>query len=376
MGSAAPSSSSKLFKPLKIGNMSLDHRLVMAPLTRFRADDQNVPLPMVAEYYAQRASVPGTLLITEATFIAPQAAGYPNVPGIWNQDQITAWKAVTDAVHAKGSYIYLQLWALGRVAVPDVLKGMPGGPYAVRSASDIPEKEGATVPTPMTEAEITEFVGLYAQAAKNSIEAGFDGVEIHGANGYLIDQFLQDNSNQRTDAYGGSVEKRSRFGLEVAKAVVQAVGAEKTGIRLSPFSPFQGMKMENPIPQFTHFITNLKELKLAYIHVVESRISGNADIETTEKIDFALKAWGKTSPVLIAGGFKPDSALRAVDEEYADEDIAVVFGRYFISNPDLPWKIKNGVDLVKYDRDTFYKAKSEDGYTDYPFDKDFTSSRV
>jgi NADPH2 dehydrogenase len=376
MGSAAPPSSSKLFQPLKIGTMSLQHRLVMAPLTRFRADDQNVPLPMVAEYYAQRASVPGTLLITEATFIAPQAAGYPNVPGIWNKDQITAWKTVTDAVHAKGSYIYLQLWALGRVANPDVLKGMPGGPYAVRSASDIPEKEGATVPTPMTTAEISEFVGLYAQAAKNSIEAGFDGVEIHGANGYLIDQFIQDNTNQRTDGYGGSIEKRSRFGLEVAKAVVEAVGADKTGNRLSPFSPFQGMKMKDPIPQFTHFITNLTELKLAYIHVVESRISGNADIETTEKVDFAIEAWGKTSPVLVAGGFKPDSALRAVDEEYKDEDVAVVFGRYFISNPDLVWKVKNGVDLVKYDRDTFYNAKSEKGYTDYAFDKDFTPSRL
>lgn len=376
MGSTAPPSSSKLFKPLKIGNMSLQHRLVMAPLTRFRADDQNVPLPFVAEYYAQRASVPGTLLITEATFIAPQASGYPNVPGIWNQDQITAWKAVTDAVHAKGSYIYLQLWALGRVANPDVLKNMPGGPYEVRAPSAIPEKEGGTVPTPMTEPEIQEFVGLYAQAAKNSIAAGFDGVEIHGANGYLVDQFLQDKTNQRADAYGGSVEKRARFGLEVARAVVAAVGADRTGIRLSPFSPFQGMKMADPVPQFTHFIRGLKELQLAYIHVVESRISGNADVETTEKIDFAVRAWGGTSPVLVAGGFRPESALRAVDEEYPDEEVAVVFGRFFISNPDLPWKVKNGVDLADYDRDTFYKAKSQDGYTDYPFDEGFKESRL
>ena len=378
MGSAAPPSSSKLFKSLKIGNMSLQHRLVMAPLTRFRADDQNVPLPSVEEYYAQRASVPGTLLITEATFIAPQAAGYPNIPGIWNNDQITAWKKITDAVHAKGSYIYLQLWALGRVANPDVLKSMPGGPYPLRSSGNIPEKEGAPTPQAMTESEIKEFVNLYAQAAKNCITAGFDGVEIHSANGYLIDQFLQDTCNNRTDSYGGSIPNRSRFGLEVAQAVVDAIGADKVGIRLSPFSPFQGMKMEDPIPQFTHYIENLKPLNLAYLHVVESRISGNADIETTEKIDFAVKAWNKTSPVLVAGGFKPDSAIRAVDEEYNGEDVAIVFGRYFISNPDLVWKVRNGVDLTKYDRDTFYKAKSQDGYTDYPFDKDFKaeSSRL
>jgi NADPH2 dehydrogenase len=343
----------------------------MAPLTRFRADDQNVPLPFVEEYYAQRASVPGTLLITEATFIAPQAAGYPNIPGIWNNDQITAWKKITDAVHAKGSYIYLQLWALGRVANPDVLKTMPGGPYPLRSSGNIPEKEGAPTPQAMTESEIKEFISLYAQAAKNCITAGFDGVEIHSANGYLIDQFLQDTCNNRTDSYGGSIPNRSRFGLEVAQAVVDAIGADKVGIRLSPFSPFQGMKMEDPIPQFTHYIENLKPLNLAYLHVVESRISGNADIETTEKIDFAVKAWDKTSPVLVAGGFKPDSAIRAVDEEYNGEDVAIVFGRYFISNPDLVWKVRNGVDLTKYDRDTFYKAKSQDGYTDYPFDKDF-----
>jgi NADPH2 dehydrogenase len=376
MGSAAPSSSSALFAPLKIGTMTLQNRLVMAPLTRFRADDTNVPLPFVAEYYAQRASVPGTLLITEATFIAPQAAGYPNVPGIWNADQIKAWKGVTAAVHEKGSFIFMQLWALGRVANAKVLKGMPGGPFAVRGASAIPEKEGGTVPSPLSESEITDFVGLYAQAARNAVEAGFDGVEIHGANGYLIDQFLQDVTNQRTDGYGGSVEKRSRFGLEVARAVVDAVGAERVGIRMSPFSSFQGMKMREPVPQFRHFITGLKELKLAYIHVVESRISGNAETETTEKIDFAVEAWGKTSPVLIAGGFHSDSALRAVDEEYKGEDVAIVFGRYFISNPDLVWRIKNGAELVGYDRDTFYKAKSQDGYTDYPFAEGFTQSRL
>jgi NADPH2 dehydrogenase len=257
----------------------------MAPLTRFRADDNHVPLPFVAEYYAQRASVPGTLLITEATFIAPEASGYGNVPGIWNADQIAAWKKVTAAVHKKGSFIYLQLWALGRAASAKVLEKEFG--KKVTSASDISFK-GGDKPTRLTEEQIWEFVGLYKQAALNSIEAGFDGVEIHGANGYLVDQFLQDVTNNRNDSWGGSVEKRARFGLEVAKAVVGAVGAERTAIRLSPFSEFQEMKMADPKPQFSYFVEQLKLLRLSYLHVVESRIAGNADVESTEKIDFLV----------------------------------------------------------------------------------------
>jgi NADPH2 dehydrogenase len=276
---------SKLFQPLKVGKIELQNRIVMAPLTRLRADGDHVPLPFVAEYYAQRASVPGTLLITEATFIAPAAAGYGNVPGIWTAEQIAGWKPVTDAVHKKGSFIYLQLWALGRAADPENLKKEFG--KKVVSASDIPFEGGAT-PTPLTEEEIWEFVGYYKQAALNAIEAGFDGVEVHGANGYLIDQFLQDVSNNRTDAWGGSVEKRARFGLEVTKAVVGAIGAERTGIRLSPYSPFQGMKMADPVPQFSYFVEHLKPLKLSYLHVVESRVSGNADVESTEKVDFLV----------------------------------------------------------------------------------------
>ena len=277
---------SKLFQPLKVGNVELSNRIVMAPLTRYRADDSHVPLPFVAEYYAQRASVPGTLLITEATFIAPEAAGYGNVPGIWSAAQIAGWKSVTEAVHKKGSFIYMQLWALGRAADAKNLEQEFG--KKVVSASDIPFKGGAQ-PTPLTEEQIWEFIGLYKQAALNAIEAGFDGVEIHGANGYLVDQFLQDKSNKRTDAWGGSVEKRARFGLEVAKAVVSAVGAERTAIRLSPYSPFQGMRMPDPVPQFSYFVEQLKPMKLSYIHVVESRISGNADVENTEKVTFLVR---------------------------------------------------------------------------------------
>lgn len=361
---------SKLFQPLKVGTFELSNRIVMAPLTRFRADDSHVPLPFVSEYYGQRASYPGTLLITEATFIAPQAGGYSNVPGIYSKAQIEAWKKVTGEVHKKGSFIFMQLWALGRAADPGQLKKELGESAKVVSASDIPFQGGAT-PTPLTEEEIWEYVGLYKQAAKNAIEAGFDGVEIHGANGYLIDQFLQDVSNQRTDAWGGSVEKRARFGLEVSKAVVEAIGAERTGIRMSPFSPFQGMKMKDPKPQFSYYVEELKKLKLAYIHVVESRINGNADIDNNEKVSFLVDIWGKTSPVFIAGGFTADSAQQAVDIEYKDKDVGIVFGRYFISNPDLVYRIKENIEFTPYDREKFYNKKQVLGYTDWPFSKEF-----
>ncbi|MCJ1259775.1 Chanoclavine-I aldehyde reductase fgaOx3 [Lignoscripta atroalba] len=365
-----------LFDPLQIGQTHLNHRLVMAPLTRFRASLSHVQLPIATEYYRQRASTPGTLLITEATFISPRASGYRNVPGIYTPSQISQWKEITSAVHQKGSYIFLQLWALGRTATPEVLKEeqdreQDGLSYDLVSSSATPIDSDSPAPRALTEPEIRQFIAEYAQAAKNAIEAGFDGVEIHGANGYLIDQFTQDNCNQRDDSWGGSVENRSRFGLEVAKAVVEAVGADKVGIRLSPFSTFQGMRMQDPIPQFSHLLRGLKELKLAYVHLVESRVSGNADVETTDKVNSLVDLWGDTSPVLLAGGFKPDSAKRAVEEEFSDKDVAIVFGRYFISNPDLPFRMKKGIELTQYDRNTFYKPGSTEGYIDYPFSKEF-----
>jgi NADPH2 dehydrogenase len=334
--------------------------------SRFRASDEHVIMPMAAEYYSQRASTPGTLLITEATIIGEQYGGYPNVPGIYNQEQINAWKKVTEAVHKKGSPILLQLWALGRVANTQFCeaKGIP-----IRGASPIKVDDDHAVPKEMTQDEIKEAVAAFAQAAKNAMEAGFDGVELHGANGYLIDQFFQDTANQRTDAYGGSVENRSRFGIEVAQAVADAIGADKTGIRLSPFSDFQGMHMKDPYPQFTDIIQKLNKLKLAYVHLVESRISGNADIEKYEALDPLLPHWD--GPLLIAGGFKPDSAKREVDEDRKDRDIVVVFGRYFISTPDLVFRLKEGIELNPYDRSTFYNAKSEVGYIDQPFSKEF-----
>ena len=372
MGSVAQS---RLFEPLQVGTNQLSNRLVMAPLTRFRADDNHVPLPMVKEYYTQRASVPGTLIITEATIINEPAGGYPNVPQIFSDEQIAAWKEIADAVHEKGSFLWLQLWALGRVADQEYKRSTGSGDLI--SSSDVPVAEGAPAPRPLTEDEIQEYIQAYASAAANAVKkAGLDGVEIHAANGYLIDQFTQDTANTRTDKWGGSIENRSRFGLEVTKAVVNAVGAERTGIRLSPWSTFQGMKMADPIPQFTHFIQGLKELKLAYLHLVESRIAGNADIEATEKNDAFVELWGNQSPVFLAGGFTPDSARAAVDKQYRDQDVAVVFGRYWISTPDLVFRIANGIELTPYNRDLFYNAKEAKGYTDYPFSEEFQKQQA
>ncbi|KAK0839956.1 hypothetical protein LTS02_017337 [Friedmanniomyces endolithicus] len=365
---------SRLFTPLKLGSRELSSRLAMAPLTRFRADNDHVQLPFAKDYYTQRACVPGTLIITEATFISPEAGGYANVPGIYNDAQIKAWKEIVESVHKAGGIIYLQLWALGRAASAEVKK--KEGTGDVVSASDVPMADNSPKPKALSEEEIQAYIKAYASAAKNAVEgAGFDGVEIHGANGYLIDQFTQDVSNKRTDAWGGSIENRTRFATSVTQAVVSAVGADKTGIRLSPWSTFQGMQMEDPIPTFSHLLHSLKEMKLAYVHLVESRISGNTDVETTGKIDPFIDIWAGTSPILLAGGFKPDSTRRAVEEQYKDKDVVVVFGRYFISNPDLVFRVKEGIELAAYDRETFYLAKSEKGYLDYPFSEEWEKKK-
>ena len=379
--SAGPNlSQSRIFQPLTLGKeIQLSSRLIMAPLTRYRATDSHVPNPLMATYYAQRACYPGTLLITEATFITARAGGFANAPGIWSPEQIDGWRLVTNAVHANKSYIFLQVFALGRTGNPDILQKSPGGPYSVVSSSPTPLVKGSSGkanspdPPPLTPAEIDEYVEDYATAARNAIAAGFDGVEIHGANGYLIDQFTQDTCNKRTDFYGGSIENRARFGLEVTQAIVDAVGSHRVGIRLSPFSTFQGMKMESSkiIPQFTYLIQGLKKMNLAYIHAVESRISGAADVEATEQIDFIFPILQDHTPVFIAGGFTPASAHRAVDDEYREHEIGIVFGRYFISTPDLVYRVKKGLELSPYNRKTFYVPKSEEGYIDYPYSEEW-----
>lgn len=277
---------------------------------------------------------------------------------------------MTDEVHKKGSFIYLQLWALGRVANKQFAEAHN---ITVKSSSATQLSDALAVPKEMTQDDIRETIATYAQAAKNAIEAGFDGVEIHGANGYLVDQFLQDTCNKRTDTYGGTVENRSRFAVEVTQAVINAVGADKTGIRLSPFSEFQGMKMKEPLPQFTDIIQRLAKFNLAYLHLVEGRVSGNADIETYPSLNPLLTHY-PNGPILIAGGFNAESAKELVSE-HKDRDVIVVFGRYFISTPDLVYRLEKGIPFTEYNRNTFYAVKSEVGYTDYPFSKEWEAEQ-
>lgn len=359
----------KLFEPLQVGHVRLAHRVVMAPLTRFRADDFHVQLPIAIEYYSQRASIPGTLIIAEASLISASNGGFPHAPGIWNDAQIEGWRKVVDAVHAQGSYIFCQLVAPGRAADLESLQREAG--HGLYSSSAVPLTDVAPVPEAMSEMQIQAAIRDFTAAAKNAIRAGFDGVEIHGANGYLLDQFLQDTCNIRTDRWGGNVENRARFGIEVATSVANAIGADKLGYRISPWSTFQGMRTTHPIPQFSYLVEKLKELKLAYLHVIESRVSNNVDVEKTEGIEFVLDIWGKTSPVLVAGGFNAESAKNAVDNEYRNNDVAVVFGRHFLANPDLPLRLQRGIDLNNYDRASFYTPKATVGYIDYPFSSEF-----
>ncbi|TFY83759.1 hypothetical protein EWM64_g261 [Hericium alpestre] len=358
---------SKLFQPFQLGDITLQNRVVMAPLTRLRADDEHVHGDLAVEYYAQRASVPGTLLITEATFIAQRAAGYDNVPGIWTDAQIAGWKKVTDAVHARGSFIYMQLWAIGRAAYRDVLRREYNDPsYELDGAGDIPIT-GAPKPRPITRDEIKEYVQLYATAASNAVHrANFDGVEIHNANGYLLDQFLQDVSNNRTDEYGGSIENRARFSLDVIEAVTKAVGQERVGIRFSPWGTFQDMRMKDPRPTFSYLVTRLRDdyPEFAYIHVTEPRVTAASDREPEEgeSNDFLREIWGSRA-YLSAGGYTRDLAIKDADEK----NELIVFGRYFISNPDLPLRLKEDIPFTPYNHDTFYLPKNPIGYTDYPF---------
>ncbi|KAG6378321.1 hypothetical protein JVT61DRAFT_14043 [Boletus reticuloceps] len=364
-----------LFKPIKVGRLSLQHRVVLAPLTRFRAYADHVPGPHHASYYSQRGSAPGTLLVTEATFISHDAGGYAHVPGIYTDKQIKGWKKVTDAVHAKGSYIFLQLWALGRAADIDFLeKQDPPSPYV--SASSVPLTGKSKPPRPLTEAEIQDYIVAYAKAASNAVHgAGFDGVEIHSANGYLPDQFLQTLTNKRTDRWGGDEGGRTRFTREIVDAVVDAVGEDRVGIRISPWSPFQDMGMPDPRPTFAYLATALRDKhpKLAYLHAVEPRVSGGADADSDSDAaannDFLREIWGgeggEERVFISAGGFSRETALRTAE----DREGLIAFGRLYISNPDLPARLQEDIPLTPTDRSKYYQVGNltPSGYSDWPF---------
>ncbi|KAL4812297.1 FMN-linked oxidoreductase [Aspergillus spinulosporus] len=369
----------RLFKPLEIGTVRVQHRIGMAPLTRLRATPDRTPTPLMKEYYTQRASIPGTLIVTEGTLISgASAGGFPGAPGIWRADQVAAWKEITDAVHRKGSFIYVQLFSMGRAADTELAES-EGIEIVAPSAIPIPhdERPDAPMPRAMRTAEIQQAIVDFVTAAKNALAAGFDGVEIHGANGYLLDQFLQDTSNQRHDKYGGSVANRSRLLHEVLQEVVKAIGADKVGLRLSPWSRFQGMRMDDPIPQFADIIDRASDLNLAYLSLIEARVVGARDYEGSldedrETLDFVYERWN--GPVLVAGGYGLEKAQRLVDEQYPEKDIVVLFGRHFISNPDLVYRFKEGIELTKYQRETFYQISSAVGYVDYPFSTEYSAT--
>ncbi|KAF8139845.1 hypothetical protein EV363DRAFT_1444331 [Boletus edulis] len=377
-----------LFKPIKVGRLALQHRVVLAPLTRFRVHASHVPGPQQASYYSQRGSEPGTLLIAEATLISHDAGGYSHVPGIYTDEQINAWKKnpvlrvacewhqVTDAVHAKGSYIFLQLWSLGRVADVDFLENQdPPSPYI--SASSVTLTGRPRPLRPLTEAEIQDYIAVYATAASNAVHSiGFDGVEIHGANGYLPDQFLQTTSNTRTDKWGGDDKGRTRLTREIIDAVVDAVGDDRVGLRISPWSTYQDMGMPNPRPTFAYLVTALRDKhpKLAYLHVIEPRVAGPSDTDTAlnpdENNDFMREIWnggegGEERAFISAGGHTREKALRTAE----DKGGLVAFGRLYVSNPDLPVRLRKNIPLTPSDRSKYYLRGNLTpfGYNDWPF---------
>ena len=345
-----PGHKSELFEPLRIGTTELSSRIVMGPLSSNLADaETNVLAPAAADYYGERACVPGTLIIGEATFVSAQANGTAEArAGIWTNGQISGWRAAVDCVHKAGSYIFLQLWALGRSADPEWKKRQGTGD--VVSSSAVPE-EGGAVPRALTDEEIWTYIRDYAAAAKTAVDvADFDGVELHGGNGSLIDQFTQDCVNQRNDEWGGSVVNRNRFALEITKAVCEAIGPDRVGFRISPWSTYNsmGMPVEKTKEQFLDLLKGLKALGIAYIHLVESRIAGRVDVEAGESLDPFIDAWTEDGrPFILAGGFSPTSAKDAVDETYFGQDVAIAFGRAFVTNPDLVQKLKNGEALVE-----------------------------
>ncbi|KAI8064276.1 uncharacterized protein B0P05DRAFT_554815 [Gilbertella persicaria] len=356
-----------LFSATKIGNLQLKHRVVLCPLTRYRATKEAVPTDLQVEYYKQRASE-GGLLITEATFISPSAGSYPQAPGIFSKEQIEGWKKVTHAVHEKKAYIYLQLWHIGRAG--SHLLNPNHEPTVSASAIPIQGKDmlGNEFDTPrsLEVNEIKSIVQEYRQASLNAIEAGFDGVEIHSANGYLLDQFLNSNSNQRADEYGGSVENRARFTLEVTDAVVDAVGPERTGIRFSPGGSFQDMKDKNPVETWGYVTSELQKRHpdLAYVHFIEPRSTWLSDDDQgrSDSLEPFRRLW--QGPFINSSGFS-NNKDHAYDIAEKTGDL-IAFGRAFIANPDLPERLRNGWELNKYDRSTFYTHDAK-GYVDYPF---------
>lgn len=344
-----------LFDPIQVGDLKLPHRIFMAPLTRCRAVDRRIPNELMAEYYAQRASA--GLIFSEATSVSPMGVGYPNTPGIWSKEQVEGWKRITAAVHKEGGRMLLQLWHVGRISDPFYLNGaIPVAPSDIRPAGHVnlirPKKE-FVVPRALDIKELPGIIEEYRNGAQNAKEAGFDAVEIHGANGYLLDQFLQDSSNKRTDAYGGSIENRARFMLEVVDAVVSVWGKGKVGVHLAPRGESNSMGDSNPRAAFGYVAQELGKRKIAFICVRESIGLNRIGPELK-------KLFGGT--YIANEGFTKETAQATLDAGEAD---AIAFGKQFIANPDLPKRFAENATLNTPDPNTFY-ASGKEGYTDYP----------
>ncbi len=348
-----------IFSNYKLCNLELANRIIMAPMTRSRAVEGNVPNPLAATYYAQRASA--GLIITEATQVSQQGVGYIRTPGIHSKEQIEGWKKITEAVHKAGGKIFLQLWHVGRISHPDFHGGeLPVAPSAVAAQGEVYTQKGLqkmVEPRALKVEEINDIVQQFRQGAENAKTAGFDGVEIHGANGYLPDQFLRDGTNLRTDEYGGSVENRARFPLEVAKAVCGVWGADKVGYRISPTGTFNSMSDSNPKATFTYFVEELNKLKLCYLHIAEDRKND----ATGEPLSKLLRSKYKGT-YIANGGYDSEVANTAIKNGDAD---LVAFGALFLANPDLPARFRTKSQLNKVDTSTFYMGE-ERGYIDYP----------
>ncbi|XWS51091.1 hypothetical protein CRYUN_Cryun12cG0146400 [Craigia yunnanensis] len=356
-----------LLTPYKMGNFNLSHRIVLAPLTRQRSYN-NVPQPHAILYYSQRASK-GGLLIAEATGVSDTAQGYPETPGIWTKEQVEAWKPIVDAVHAKGGIFFCQIWHVGRVSNQDF---QPNGQAPI-SCTDKPlmpqiRANGIDVarfspPRRLRTEEIPQIVNDFRLAARNAMEAGFDGVEIHGAHGYLLDQFMKDQINDRTDQYGGSLENRCRFALEVIEAVANEIGADRVGIRLSPYANYLDSGDSNPTALGVYMAESLSKYGILYCHMVEPRMKlSEESFECTESLLPMRKAFKGT--FIVAGGYDKEDGNKTVAENRTD---LVSYGRLFLANPDLPKRFELDAPLTKHNRSTYCLSDPVVGYTDYPF---------
>ena len=354
----------KLFSEYRLGKNLLNNRIVMAPMTRSRATD-NIPNDIMTEYYKQRSNA--GLIISEGVSPSPNGLGYPRIPGIFNKEQVEGWKKITNAVHENGGKIFIQLMHTGRVShsenMPKDSEVLAPSAIALDGEMYTDQKGMQPYPTPkeMTYKDIANAQAEYVQASKNAIEAGFDGVELHGANGYLMDQFINTASNKRTDIYGGSIENRSRFVIETAKKVSDAIGADKTAIRLSPYGAFNGMEQfENIEETFSFIASELGKLSLAYIHIVDHSSMGAPEVSEIVKTKIQNNFGGT---IIASGGFDKERAENVLNKNKGD---LIAFGRQFISNPDLVNKLEDNLKLTDPDYDTFY-TPGEKGYIDYPF---------